>query len=58
MENGVDGKGKIKGAVSPSPFLCSNNADIEKFKKQITIVDLINCFDTAEISETVYSLKG
>ena len=57
MENGVDGNGKIVGSISPSPFMCSSNVGIEKFKKQITIVDMRNCFDTGKISKTVCSLK-
>ena len=56
IENGVDSDGRIKGSISPSPFICSDNADVEKFKKQITIIDMRNCFDTYKISKTVYHL--
>ena len=58
IENGIDRDGRIKGSLSPSPFICSNNADVEKFKKQITIIDMRNCFDTDKISKTVYRLLG
>jgi tetrahydromethanopterin S-methyltransferase subunit A len=30
--------------------------NIIKFKKQVTIVDMRNCFDVGKISETVYLL--
>jgi len=58
IENGVDRGGRIKGSFSPSPFICSGNADVEKFKKQITLIDMRNCFDTDKISKTVYRLLG
>ncbi len=58
IENGVDRGGRIKGSFSPSPFICSGNADVEKFKKQITLIDMRNCFDTDNISKTVYRLLG
>jgi tetrahydromethanopterin S-methyltransferase subunit A len=58
LENGVDRDGRIRGSISPSPFICSSNADVEKFKKQITLIDLRNCFDTDTISKTVYRLLG
>lgn len=58
IENGVDRVGRIKGSFSPSPFICSGNADVEKFKKQITLIDMRNCFDTDKISKTVYRLLG
>ncbi len=58
IENGVDSDGRIKRSFSPSPFICSGNADVEKFKKQITLIDMRNCFDTDKISKTVYRLLG
>ena len=56
--NGLDRDGRIKGSISPSPFICSDIADVEKFTKQITIIDMRNCFDTDKISKTVYRLLG
>jgi tetrahydromethanopterin S-methyltransferase subunit A len=53
MKNGVDDRGKIVGSISPSPFICSSSVDIEKFRKQVTLVDMRNCFDTEKISKTV-----
>lgn len=58
IENGVDGDGRIKGSLSPSPFICSDNADVEKFRKQITIIDMRNCSDADKISKTVNRLLG
>jgi tetrahydromethanopterin S-methyltransferase subunit A len=58
IENGVDRDGRINGSLSPLPFICSDNADVEKFRKQITIIDMRNCFDTDKISKTVYRLLG
>ena len=56
MNNGVDGNGKIIGSVSPSPFVHSDIAEVEQFRKQITLIDMRNCFDVNKISETVYNL--
>jgi tetrahydromethanopterin S-methyltransferase subunit A len=56
MNNGVDGKGKIIGSVSPSPFVLSDIKAIEQFKKQITLIDMRNCLDVNNISETVHNL--
>jgi tetrahydromethanopterin S-methyltransferase subunit A len=58
IENGLDRDGRIKGSLSPSPFICSAIADVETFTKQITIIDMRNCFDTDKISKTVYRLLG
>jgi tetrahydromethanopterin S-methyltransferase subunit A len=57
IKNGVDGDGKVIGTMAPNPYLETHKENIEKFKKQITIVDLRECFDIFKISETVNSLS-
>lgn len=39
--HGVDDDGRIKNSRSPSPFLTVSKQDIEKFQKQIRLVDRI-----------------
>jgi len=56
IKNGTDACGKILGSISPNPFICSPVENIVKFKEQVTVVDMRNCFDVGAISETVYLL--
>jgi len=56
IKNGTDACGRILGSISPNPFICSPVENIIKFKKQVTVVDMRNCFDVDKISETVYLL--
>ena len=43
-EHGVDGDGRIVGARGPRPFLANvGHAAVERFREQVTIVDLIGC---------------
>jgi tetrahydromethanopterin S-methyltransferase subunit A len=56
IKNGTDACGKILGSISPHPFVRSPLENIAKFKKQVTVVDMRNCFDVDKISETVYRL--
>jgi tetrahydromethanopterin S-methyltransferase subunit A len=56
IKNGTDACGKILGSISPNPSVSSPVENIIKFKKQVTIVDMRNCFDVGKISETVYLL--
>jgi tetrahydromethanopterin S-methyltransferase subunit A len=58
IENGIDADRKIKGSVSPSPFIYSSDVNIKKFKKQITIIDMRNCFDIQKISGTVRNIAN
>ncbi len=58
VENGVDNNGKILGAISPSPFLSSSKENVIKFKNQINIIDMRNCFDIHKITEIVHHLIG
>jgi len=38
---GIDNNGRIKNSYSPSPFLTVSKEDVERFQKQITLVDRI-----------------
>ena len=38
---GIDGNNRIVNSYSPNPFLTISELDVEKFQKQITIVNLI-----------------
>ncbi|MER5176481.1 MAG: tetrahydromethanopterin S-methyltransferase subunit A [Candidatus Nitrosocosmicus sp.] len=53
IKNGIDINGKILGTIAPSPFICSNKENVTKFKNQVSIIDMRNCFDIDKISETV-----
>jgi tetrahydromethanopterin S-methyltransferase subunit A len=57
-EHGIDADGKILGTIAPSPFLCSHKDDIDIFKKQVSIIDMRDCFDVDKISEMVYMLSS
>jgi tetrahydromethanopterin S-methyltransferase subunit A len=48
--------GKIIGAIGPNPFLTCPQADIELFRRQITIYDLIGNEDLKTIENTVLRL--
>ncbi|MEM7821501.1 MAG: tetrahydromethanopterin S-methyltransferase subunit A [Candidatus Aenigmatarchaeota archaeon] len=54
VENGVDGEGKIIGAIGAMPYLKNlKNEEIELFRKQVKIVDLIGCEKLEEILNKV-----
>ncbi len=57
MKNGIDVNGKILGTIAPSPFICSHKENVTKFKNQVSIIDMRNCFDIDKISETVNRLS-
>lgn len=38
---GIDDDGRVTNSCSPSPFLTVSKEDVEKFQKQITLVDRI-----------------
>lgn len=55
--NGVrSDDGRIIGAIGPNPFLTCSQADIELFKRQITIYDLIENKDLKTIKNMVLHL--
>jgi tetrahydromethanopterin S-methyltransferase subunit A len=53
--NGATGEGRIIGADGPRPFLTCLQADIELFRKQVMICDLLKCEDLEAIREKVIS---
>ena len=53
--NGITRDGKIIGANSPHPFLTCLQEDIESFRKQIMIYDLIGCEDLETVKATLSS---
>jgi tetrahydromethanopterin S-methyltransferase subunit A len=57
IEHGIDEEGKILGTIAPYPFLCSDKENVLKFKKQISVIDMRNCFDIHKISEIIYGLN-
>lgn len=57
IKNGIDVNGKILGTIAPSPFICSHKENVTKFKNQVSIIDMRNCFDINKISETVNRLS-
>jgi tetrahydromethanopterin S-methyltransferase subunit A len=52
-ENGVDRNNRIIGAKGPYPTLESPKAQIESFRKQVTIDDLVGVTDLERISALV-----
>ena len=55
--NGIrSNDGKIIGAIGPNPFLSRSQADIELFRRQITIYDLIENKDLKTIKNMVLRL--
>lgn len=38
---GVDDDGRIKNSCSPSPYLTVSKEDVERFQKQVTLIDRI-----------------
>jgi len=52
--NGLDEKKRIIGAEAPTPYLYNLPSEvIERFRQQITVLDLVNCMDKEVVSETV-----
>ena len=54
--NGVTTDGKIIGATSPNPVLRCLQEDVESFRKQIMIYDLIGCKDIETLKIAISSL--
>ncbi len=56
VENGVDGRRRIIGSVSPTPYLFNVPLEIvERFRKQIRIVNLIDEGDPERLRQAVWS---
>jgi tetrahydromethanopterin S-methyltransferase subunit A len=49
--NGVDSSGRIIGAVGPNPIIISCALDVEIFRRQIEIIDLIGTVDIGKIAQ-------
>ena len=56
-KNGVDDKKLIIGTISAHPILESTLDEIKLFTKQISIVDMRDCFDLERISKIVSDLS-
>jgi len=55
-KNGVDEKKRIIGAKAPTPYLYNLPLEvIERFRQQITVLDLVDCMDRKIVSEAVKS---
>jgi len=59
FENGVDEKGKVIGSKGKRPILRNvNETEIETFRKQIQVIDLIGCESTDCIRDKIAELRG
>ena len=53
--NGATGEGRIIGAAGPRSFLTCLQTDIELFRKQVMICDLLKCEDLETVREKLIS---
>ena len=53
--NGATGDGRIIGAAGSRPFLTCLQADIELFRKQVMICELLKCEDLETVREKLIS---
>ena len=51
--NGMDSFGRVIGAVGPNPVLMSSPPDVEIFRHQIQIINLIGAVDIATIAQVL-----
>jgi len=51
--NGMDAFGRIIGAHSPNPVLMSSPPDVEIFRHQVQIINLIGVVDVAKIAQVL-----
>jgi tetrahydromethanopterin S-methyltransferase subunit A len=51
--NGIDLCGRIIGAAGPNPIVTSSKLDVEIFRHQVQIVDLIGVVDIARIAQVL-----
>src|SRR5574341_814032 len=54
-ENGVDSTGRIIGSSSPNPVLTITKSEIQKFKKQIILINKMGETDISEIKRSINS---
>jgi len=56
VKNGIGEKKRIIGAKAPTPYLYNLPLEvIERFRQQITVLDLVGCMDMDVVSEAVKS---
>jgi tetrahydromethanopterin S-methyltransferase subunit A len=53
--NGIDGRGRIVGALGPYPLLKSSARDVDAFRRQIEIIDMMG---TADINILKSACRG
>ncbi len=53
VTSGADSNGRIIGALGPYPFLQSSPSAIDRFRRQVKIVNLIGTTDVEKISKLV-----
>jgi tetrahydromethanopterin S-methyltransferase subunit A len=51
----VNSAGRIIGAVGPNPMVTSSMVDIEIFRHQVKMIDLIGIVDVAKIAQVLVS---
>ncbi len=56
MQNGLDENSKIVGTKAPYPFIKCPAHLVNKFRKQVKLIDLRECYDLGKITETVNDL--
>jgi tetrahydromethanopterin S-methyltransferase subunit A len=47
--NGIDGDGRIIGAIGPYPILMSPARDVDAFRRQVEVIDMIGTVDIARL---------
>jgi len=53
---GLDKNNKIIGTKAPYPFISCHPNQVNKFRKQIKLIDMRECYDLRKISEIVNDL--
>jgi tetrahydromethanopterin S-methyltransferase subunit A len=58
-QNGIDAKGRVIESPGKQPFLRNvNMAEINQFREQVQVVDMVGCRDIGEIGSKVASLSA
>jgi tetrahydromethanopterin S-methyltransferase subunit A len=52
-KNGVDDRNRIIGAQGPDPIIQSDFENINKFRKQVTLINMIGTIDIGKITRLV-----
>ena len=56
MNNGIDARGRIINSIAPYPYLTVNKDLIHKFRRNIQLIDMRDCFDLDKIRNKVSSV--